>query len=150
MKSQDVYKRQSSPLTKQNKLTVVGNLGEIKVDAETYKFITDLKAAVKKCGIASGAPFFGLYNIPGVALALQATPVMTPWLNNREQTEFVFERVRSEELHSAVVAIQMEGNGISPPFPLQLAAFPLGYQYCGMATNPFMQQRIQIWQSQAQ
>ena len=82
--------------------------------------------------------------------ALQATPVMTPWLNNREQTEFVFERVRSEELHSAVVAIQMEGNGISPPFPLQLAAFPLGYQYCGMATNPFMQQRIQIWQSQAQ
>lgn len=139
----------SSPLAKQDQTTIVGNLGKMKVDIGTYKFITDLKAAAKKCDIASGDPYIGLYNIPGVALALQTTPVMTPWLNKREQAEFVIERIRSEELHSVVVAFQTDGNGISSPFPLQLAAFPMGYRYCGKATYPFMQQRIQIWQSQA-
>lgn len=138
----------SSLLAKQDQATIVGNLGKMKVDAGTYRFITDLKAASKKCDIAPGDPFIGLYNIPGVSLALQTTPLMTPWLNNREQAEFVIERIRSEEFHSAVVAFQMDENGTFPPFPLQLAAFPLGYRYCGKATYPFMQQRIQIWQSQ--
>jgi hypothetical protein len=138
----------SSTLAKQDKTVIIGNLGKVKVDVETYRFVTDLNAAAKKCNIEPGAPFIGLYNIPGVALVLQSIPVLTPWLNNREQTEFVIERVSAEELHSAVVAFQMEENGKFPPFPLQFAAFPLGYKYCGNATYPFMQQRIQIWQSQ--
>jgi len=139
----------SLPLTKQDQTTTVGNLGEVKVDAGTYKFLTEMRAAVNECDIAPGAPFIGLYNIPGVALVLQAVPVLTPWLNNREQAEFVMERVRSKELHSVVVALQMGGNEAFPPLPQQLAAFPLGYRYCGMATYPYMQQSIQIWQSQA-
>jgi hypothetical protein len=139
----------SLPLTKQDQSMTVGNLGEVKVDAVTYKFLTEMKAAVNECGIAPGTPFIGLYNIPGVALALQATPVLTPWLNNRAQAEFVIERVRSEGLHSAVVALQMEDYGAFPPLPQQLVAFPLGYRYCGMATyRSYMLQKIQIWQSQ--
>ncbi|MFC5520589.1 hypothetical protein [Polaromonas jejuensis] len=140
----------SLPLTRQDQATTVGQLGEVKVDAGTYKFLAEMKAAAKVCEIAPGAPFFGLYNIPGVALALQATPVLTPWINNRAQAEFVIERVRSEDLHSAVVAFQMKGRDFFPPIPQQMAAFPLGYRYCGMATYPYMHQRIQIWKVQTQ
>ena len=139
----------SLPLTKQDRSTMVANLGNVKVDAGTYKFLSEMRATVKECDIAPGAPFIGLYNIPGVALVLQAVPVLTPWLNNRAQAEFVIDRVRSEDLHSAIVAFQMEGNEVFPPLPQQLAAFPLGYRYCGTATYPYMQQRIQIWHSQA-
>lgn len=139
----------SLPLTKQDQTTTVGNLGEVKVDAETDIFLTDLKAATKECDIAPGAPFIGLYNIPGVALVLQAVPVLTPWLNNSAQAEFVIERIPPEGLHSVVVALQMVANEDFPQLPQQLAGFPLGYRYCGMATYPYMQQKIQIWQSQA-
>ena len=66
-----------------------------------------------------------------------------------KHTEFVIERVRDEGLHSVVVALQIGDNETFPPLPQQLAAFPFGYRYCGMATYPNMQQRIQIWQSQA-
>jgi hypothetical protein len=134
------------PLIKQDQTIVVGNLGKVKVDAGTFKFLMDMKAAVKECDIAPGAAFIGLYNIPGAALVLQATPVLTPWLGNREQAEFVIERMRAEELHSTVAALQMNSNGTFPPLPEQLATFPSGYRYCGMATYPYLQQRIQIWQ----
>ena len=136
-------------LTKQDQTTTVGNLGAVKVDAGTYRFLADMRAAIKECDIAPGAPFIGLYNIPGVALALQAVPVLTPWLNNSAQAEFVIERMRPEGLQSAVVALQMGNNEASPSLPQQLAAFPLGYRYCGAATYPYLQQRIQIWQSLA-
>lgn len=139
----------SLPLTKQDQTTVVGNLGKVKVDAGTYRFLTEMRAAVNECDIAVGAPFIGLYNIPGVALALQAVPVLTPWLNNRAQAEFVIERMRPEGLRSAIVALQIGENKAFPPLPHQLVAFPSGYRYCGMATYPYMQQRIQIWQFQA-
>jgi hypothetical protein len=139
----------SLPLTKQDQTAAVENLGKVKVDAGTYKFLMEIKEAAKKCDIAPGAPFIGLYNIPGVGLALQATPVLTPWLNNKTQAEFVLARVRGEGLHAAVVAFQMIGNVAFPPLPQQLVTFPLGYRYCGTATYPYLQQRIQIWQFQA-
>ena len=135
------------PLGKQDQTTTVGNMGEVKVDAGTYKFIAEMKAAVRECEIAPGAPFFGFYNIPGVALALKAIPVSTPWLNNRAQAEFVIKRVRSEDLRSAVVALQMTGSGDFPLLPQKMAEIPLDYQYCGTATYPYLQQKIQIWQS---
>ncbi len=138
----------SLPLTKHDQTTVVGSLGKLKVDAGTYKFLVEMRAAAKECAIAPGAPFIGLYNIPGVALALQAIPVLTPWLNNQTQANFIMERVPSEELLSAVIALQIGGHGALPPLPQQLAAFPMGYRYCGMATYPYLQQKIQIWQSQ--
>lgn len=118
------------------------------MDAGTYKFIAEMKAAVRECEIAPGVPFFGLYNIPGVALALKAIPVSTPWLNNRAQAEFVIKRVPSKNLRAAVVALQLSGSGDFPLLPQKMAALPLGYQYCGTATYPYLQQRIEIWQSQ--
>jgi hypothetical protein len=139
----------SAPLTKQDQKTTVGNLGEVIVDVGTDKFISGIKAAIKQCDIAPGAPFIGLYNIPGVAVALQAVPVLTPWLNNKAQAEFVLERGRPEETQSALVALQMRGEGVFPPLPRQLANFPVGYRYCGMAIYPDWQKKIQIWQALA-
>ncbi len=138
-----------SPLIKQNQVITVGNLGAVKVDTGTYKFLIGMRAAVKECGIAPGMPFLGLYNIPGVSLALKTVPLLTPWLNNKEQAEFVIERLSVEEMSQVVVALQMDANEALPPLPRQLAGFPLGYRYCGTATYPYRQQKIQIWQYQA-
>jgi hypothetical protein len=137
----------STPLIKQDKEFATDNLGVVKVDAETHKFLTDIKAAAKDCNIAPGTPFLGLYNIPGVALALQATPVLSPWLNNVAQAEFVLERTHPEELRSVVVALNTGDIKDLPPLPRQLKTFPSGYRYCGMAAYPFGSQAIQIWQN---
>lgn len=137
----------SQSLVKQDRTAIIGNLGDVKVDAATYRFLSEMRSAVKECNIAPGTPFVGLYNIPGVALVLQATPVLTPWLNNMVQAEFVVERMVTEGVHPAVVALKMEESGTAPLLPQQLAGFPAEYRYCGMATYPYLQQRIQIWQS---
>ena len=134
-------------LIKQNMEFETGNLGVVKVDTETHKFLTDIKAAAKDCNIAPGTPFLGLYNTPGVALTLQATPVMSPWLNNAAQAEFVLERTHPEEMRSVIVALSMTNAGDLPPLPPQLEAFPSGFRYCGTATYPFGSQAIQIWQN---
>jgi hypothetical protein len=91
-----------------------------------------------------------LYNIPGVALALQATPVLSPWLNNVAQADFVLDRALPEELRSVVVALNTGSIKDLPPLPLQLKAFPSGYRYCGVATYPFGSQNIQIWQNRGE
>jgi len=134
-----------NPLIKQDKGFAIGNLGVVKVDAETHQFLTNIKAAAQNCNIVPGTPFLGLYNLPGVALALQAIPVMSPWLNNIEQAEFVLERSHPEELRSVVLALNMKDTGGFPPLPLLLNGFPSGYKYCGAATYPFGNQKIQIW-----
>lgn len=140
----------STPLIKQDKGFAIDNLGDVKVDTETHKFLTDIKAAAKDCNIASGTPFLGLYNIPGVALALQASPILSPWLNNVAQAEFVLERTHPEKLRSVVLALNTGNTKDLPPLPLQLKAFPSGYRYCGTATYPFHNQKIQIWQSRSE
>jgi len=139
------------PLTllKHDKTATVGNLGDVKVDAGTFVFLKDMKTAVKECSIKSGSPFYGLYNIPGVALALQVIPVISPWLNNKAQAEFVLNRASQNELESAVVAFQMTNTGELPLLPEQLESFPSGYRYCGMGTYPYSQQKIEIWYSLA-
>lgn len=135
----------SLPLTKQNQEITVANLGNIRVDEGTYKFLADMKTAIKTCDIAPEVHFIGLYNIPGVALALQAAPLI-PWINNKAQAEFVIARARPAELRSVVVAVQMLNGGGFPPLPQQLASFPSGYRYCGKGTYPYGKQKIQIWQ----
>jgi hypothetical protein len=136
----------SNSLIDQNQTFVMENLKRVKVDAETHKFLEGIRAAAKKCDLAPGFPFLGFYNIPGVALALQASPVITPWLNNVEQADFVLNRTDQKRLRSVLVALKMENNGAQmPPLPEQLKDFPLSYIYCGTVTYPFHNQIIQIW-----
>ena len=74
---------------------------------------------------------------------------MSPWLYNAAQAEFVLERARPADLSAAVLALNLHewGKGVLPPLPAQLARFPIGYSYCGVAIYPFKNQKIEIWQS---
>jgi len=137
----------SSSLTEQDQRFKTGNLGVVKVDVKTHRFLTDIEAAAKYCQIAPGMPFLGLYNTPGVALALQAAPVMSPWLNNAAQAEFVLHRTPPEKLNSVIVALNIDRTGITPQLPSPLKGFREKFQYCGTAEYPFFDQKIQIWKS---
>jgi hypothetical protein len=101
--------------------------------------------AAKKCHILPGRPFLGLYNDPGVALVLQATPPLTPWLNNVAQAEMIMAFIDPDTLHSAVIALNLNSDGSRPLLPKQLPSFPNAYKLCGTANYPFENQAIQIW-----
>ncbi|QRF58544.1 hypothetical protein [Variovorax paradoxus] len=129
--------RQSFPAT-------IGPLGRVKVDAETVRFMQQVDAAVAKCRIAPGAPFLGLYNVPGLALALNAVPIDTPWLNNVAQADAV---LSSNEaiVGNAVLAIRLNADASLPPLPVALKGFSANFEHCGDAVFPHEQQKIQIW-----
>lgn len=136
-----------TPLVSQSQPVIVGDLGTIRVDAETAQFVGDLKAAGRTCSIVRGAPFLGLYNIPGVALILEAVPVLTPWLNNVAQADAVVHHAPPGVIAASSVAILLNADGSTPQLPAVLSGFPVGFRYCGEATYPFGRQRIQIWLS---
>lgn len=137
----------AEPLVRQTEPVDVGVLGRVRVDAGTAAFVRSLDAAVTACRIAPGAPFLGLYNIPGVALALRAVPVVTPWLNNAAQAETALAFGPPDVLRSAVVAIRDNADGSRVAMPSRLSIFPTGFRLCGEATYPFENQRITIWQA---
>lgn len=138
----------ATPLFQQSERFQTGNIGQIYVDVATHRFLSDLKQAAEQCAITPGTAFLGLYNIPGVALALQAQPLMSPWLNNAEQAQFVLDRVRPGALEDVVIGINKGAAGRMPALPRQLQGFPAGYRECGTATYPFGPQQIEIWQRQ--
>ncbi len=135
----------AEPLRKQSKSVVLPNLGKVKVDVRTAEFLQEVTGAVRKCDIAPGTIFWGLYNIPGVALAMDAFPATTPWLNNAEQANFVIDRQVNLLREPSVIALNDEGRGEMPPIPRKLMDFPAGLKFCGAATFPYANQRIQIW-----
>lgn len=137
----------ATPLLKQDSKISIANLGVVQVDTETKDFVTDLELAVKTCDLNPRTPFLGLYNIPGVALVLRVTPLLSPWLNNVAQAEFVLERIDSDLNQSFVVAINYRNSMDLPSLPFKLNGFPDNYIYCGAATYPVGSQRIEIWKT---
>lgn len=133
----DRMDRQSFPVD-------IGPLGRVKVDAGTRQFMQEVDAAVAKCRLAPGAPFLGLYNVPGLALALNAVPVETPWLNNVAQADAVLS-LNETVADKAVIAIRLNMDGSLPPLPAALNGFPSSFQHCGDAMFPYGKQSIQIW-----
>ena len=127
----------------------VGNLGRIKVDSRTLRFIDDLDAAVTACGIAAGAPFLGFYNIPGVALVLRTVPLVTPWINNAVQAATILALTPPDTLRSVVVAVRRNQDDSRPELPAAMSSFPSGYTFCGEATYPFEEQHIEVWYTAA-
>jgi hypothetical protein len=134
----------SSSMREQDLPVSVGALGLVRVDAPTRQFVQEMDAAVASCGITPETPFLGLYNIPGAALALNAVPVITPWLNNVAQAEAVLARAPSV-VSEAAIAVKMNADGSLPAFPSQMTDFPSAFRYCGEATYPYGEQRIRIW-----
>jgi hypothetical protein len=137
------------PLSEQSHQVLIEGLGTVKVDSETSKFIGDLNNATKTCNISPGTPYLGLYNIPGVSLVLQTVPVSTPWLNNLAQADAVLENLSLGTIRSSIVAIRLNADGSTPSLPKILGLFPGGFQFCGVATYPFENQKVQIWRSNA-
>jgi hypothetical protein len=140
----------SSPLTQQNMVFHDELLGSIRVDDEGYRFLSGSKAALSRCRIPPGSSLFGLYNIPGLALALGAVAPASPWLNHKEQAEFVMARMRQEETRSVLVAVQVESDGSLPPLPRQLSGFPTGFRHCGDVVFPYTGRTIAIWHNEVQ
>lgn len=135
-----------TPYIKQNNIVNIEALGNVKVDEQTKLFIDDLKSMKKNCNIAKNIPFFGLYNIPGVSLALETIPPISPWLNNVEQTEFILKYFNNLE-EPFIVGIQLRRSGHIPPLPYTLESYKNNFKYCGTAKYPFNEQKIQIWYS---
>lgn len=137
------------PLSEQSHKAFIKGLGTVKVDSETSKFIADLTSATKTCNISPGTPYLGLYNIPGVALVLQTVPISTPWLNNLAQADTVLANLSPDIVRSTVVAIRLNADGSTPALPMILGSFPATFQFCGEATYPFENQKVQIWRPTA-
>ena len=135
----------SRPLLDETENTRIEALGTIRLDPEIHTFIEDLTVAASTCRISPGSPFIGLYNIPGVALVIQAIPVQTPWLISADQAEAWLRAAPPETLLAAVVGVQLPPDGHMPRIPEALSNFPDNYKLCGQATYPYMQQQIQIW-----
>jgi hypothetical protein len=135
----------ASPLRLQSKSVTLPKIGEVKVDEGTERFLEDVNFAVAECDIAPGTIFWGLYNIPGVALAMDAFPATTPWLNNAEQANFVIDRRPDILKQPSIVVLNDEGRGEMPPIPEKLLNSPAGLKLCGETTFPYANQRIEIW-----
>lgn len=135
---------QNERMDRQSFPVAIGPLGRVKVDAGTRQFMQEIEAAIANCRIAPGAPFLGLYNVPGLALALNAVPVATPWLNNVAQADAVLAS-NAAIADKAVIAIRLNTDGSLPPLPAALNGFPFNFQHCGDALFPYEKQNIQIW-----
>ena len=140
----DPYHMQE-PLINQSNSIEIGAIGSVNVDLDTARFVTDLNTAVDTCNISKHVPFIGLYNVPGVALALDVVPVLTPWINNVSQAETLLSMAPDLALNPYVVAIRLNKDGSFPSMPSHLPHFPDRFHYCGEATYPFHTQKIQIW-----
>jgi hypothetical protein len=134
-----------SSIWQQTVPTQVGSIGMVKTDQETHEFVSSL-TDIKNKHLAGGKlPYLGFYDVPGVALILDAIPVLSPWLVHQQHAECLLGRVDRGLLQSAIIGLRLEIDGALPALPRQVAAFPLGYTKAGEATCPFGDQTIQIW-----
>jgi hypothetical protein len=136
------------PLPEQTEAITLPLLGTFQVDRETRQSFIKLIQLADSCGIHQGQGFLGLYNIPGIALILQAVPLGFPLLQDRLSTEPILDHMTPETLKSAVVGIDLDSGSYDPSMPKQLATFPTGYRLCGTVTLPYQNQQVELWISQ--
>ena len=140
--------RLNRPLQEQTEAIAMPPLGTFRVDKETLDSYIKLTQLADSCGIQPGQKFLGLYNIPGIALILQAVPLGFPILQDRPSTEPILDHLTPETLKSAVVGIDLDSGSYDPSMPKQLATFPAGYRLCGTVILPYQQQKVDLWISQ--
>lgn len=133
------------PLWEQVEAVSIEALGSVKVDAKTAALVRDIQWAARQCGIAPGTPFLDFYNLPGVALILDAVPVDTPWLLDHSYAALALKRADIASLRRAVVAVKLNAQHARPEPAPQLAGFPQGYRLCGRATAPLDGLPIELW-----
>lgn len=135
------------PLTEQTTQVHLPNLGTIRVDEQTVQFLDQIAQARSACQIADGARYFGLFNVPGVALALNAIPPVTPWLGNFAQADAVMRHWTPPETERIVLAISNDVQQESGRLPLALRPTNGKFQLCGVITIPYSNKPFEIWAS---
>jgi hypothetical protein len=133
------------PLSEQTETVTLPALGTFKLDRETRDSYLKLLQLADACGIHPGQNFLGFYNIPGVALILQAIPLGMPLLQDGPSTEPILTHLPPELVKSAIVGINENSGSFDPSLPQQLAGFPGGYRSCGSVVFPFQQQKVELW-----
>lgn len=137
--------RQYRPLSEQTEAIDIPPLGTVRIDSESRDSYFKLVQMADRCGIKQRENFLGLYNIPGIALLLQATPLGTPLLQDRLSTEPVLEQLPEQDLKSAVLGIDRDTESYDSGIPKQLAGFPIGYRSCGAVVLPYRKQKVELW-----
>ncbi len=136
------------PLAWQNEAIELPRLGSVRVDAATATLARQLREAVTACGVRPAQPFMDLYDAPGLALLLDANPLVGPWLSNADTASRVLARAVPEELRQALVAVRRRADGAPAAAPTQIASFPQGYRLCGTSHWPTDGARVELWAPQ--
>jgi hypothetical protein len=136
--------RLSGPITEQTIPVDIQGLGRVRVDSATKQFIDDVRAAANHCRISREQPYLGFYNLPGVALVLDAVPVDVPWLFADTFARAVVQRAKATKIRSAIIAVKLAENGNRTSVP-GIIGFPANYRLCGTATLPFQKDRFELW-----
>jgi hypothetical protein len=127
----------------QSNKTKIGSIGSILVDRETIKLKQSIDSAVRKCGIPSGVNFISLYNSPGLAIFFEASPRLTPWVNNYEQFDFL---QRGDGFLSLPLVVAVErGSDLQGVNSKLLAVKNVSLKFCGSAINPQTSQSVDFW-----
>ena len=137
----------AEPLIRQTETVRVPQLGMVKVDPQTRQFLDQIAQARQTCAIVPGGAYFGMFNLPGLALTLDLVPPVTPWLNNAEQTVTVLQRWSPGAFDRIVVALSADARAKPLLLPPDLRPDAKGYAFCGRATVPQDGQVIDIWAS---
>jgi len=137
--------RQHRPLSEQTEAIDIPPLGTVRIDRETWDSYVRLNRLADSCGIQPNEMFLGLYNIPGIALLLQAIPIGMPILQDRLSTEPILEHLPAGSLKSAVLGIGRDTESYDSSMPKQLAEFPESYRSCGTVVLPYRKQKVELW-----
>lgn len=139
----------NAPLTDQSEPVAVGRLGTVRVDPVTLQLLADMDAVRTTCAIQPDAYFLGLYNVPGLALVLDAIPPVTPWVGNAAQTATVLSNWQPKPKDQVVLALTPEAQAIRSDLMEGLRRGPDPGTYCGSATFPKEATRVEFWLSRA-
>jgi hypothetical protein len=137
----------AQPLTGQTEPIRFPSLGALQVDPQTVQFVDQIAQARTTCALNDGAAYLGLFNLPGVALVLQAVPPVTPWLNNTAQAEAVLRHWSPRDAERVIIALSPEAQNGRIEVPAALRPAAGAFTFCGRATVPHHGQTIEIWAS---
>ena len=135
----------AAPLTGQNTRAQIGDIGSVRTDPGTAQMIADLEGIKVRCQITSTSLYLGLYNTPGLALLLSTSPLVSPWLNNAQQAEFVLDLWSMDtNISPIVLAISKRPDGSPYPLPKRIEDAIGTSVLCGTIVLPFNQQTVDI------
>ena len=134
----------AAPIQDQTELVRIPPIGTVRVDRQTEGFLRQAMQLKERCNIPDSAPFLGLYNNPGLALALNVVPPTTPWIANSAQAQWLID---SGHVHPERAIIGVNKGWPGMPRPALPAGIALGrtHTLCGRLTFPHAAQRMDVW-----